>query len=101
MQLPGAGELLWSIHTRPTYVATISEPLRHLTKTGMPFVFGKEQKEAIVELKKCLSNSESLGYFNKDAPTQVIADASPVGLGAVLTQMSKMDQELSVMQAEV
>ena len=33
--------------------------------------------------------SETLGYFNKDAPTQVIADASPVELGAVLTQKQK------------
>ena len=71
-------------------LATISEPLRHLTKAGTPFVFGKEQKEAFVELKKHLSNSETLGYFDKDAPTQVIADASPVGLRAVLTQMSKL-----------
>ena len=70
-------------------LATLSEPLRRLTKAGTPFVFGKEQKEAFVELKKRLSNSETLGYFDKDAPTQVIADASPVGLGAVLTQTSK------------
>ena len=53
-------------------LATISEPLRHLTKAGTPFVFGKEQKEAFVELKKRLSNSETLGYFDKDAPTQVM-----------------------------
>ena len=33
--------------------------------------------------------AETLGYFDKDAPTQVIADASPVGLGAVLTQKQK------------
>ena len=70
-------------------LATISEPLRRLTKAGTPFVFGKEQKEAFVELKKRLSNSETLGYFDKDAPTQAIVDASPVGLGAVFTQMSK------------
>ena len=52
---------------------------------GTPFVFGKEQKEPLAELKKHLSNSETLGYFDKDAPVKVIADASPVGLGAVLT----------------
>ena len=33
--------------------------------------------------------AETLGYFDKDAPTQVIADASTVGLGAVLTQKQK------------
>lgn len=70
-------------------LATISEPLRRLTKAGTPFVFGKEQKEAFDQLKKRLSSAETLGYFDKDAPTQVIADASPVGLGAVLTQMHK------------
>ena len=70
-------------------LATISEPLRRLTKAGTPFVCGIEQKEAFAELKKRLTNSETLGYFDKDAPTQVIADASPVGLGAVLTQISK------------
>ena len=70
-------------------LATISEPLRRLTKTGTPFVFGKEQKEVFNELKKRLSSAETLGYFDKDAPTQVISDASPVGLGAVLTQVYK------------
>lgn len=70
-------------------LATISEPLRRLTKTGISFVFGKEQKEAFKELKKRLSSAETLGYFDKDAPTQVIADASRVGLGAVLAQMHK------------
>ena len=55
-------------------LATLSEPLRRLTKAGTPFVFGKEQKEAFAELKKRLSNSETLGYFDKDAPTQAIAD---------------------------
>lgn len=51
-------------------------------------MFGKEQKEAFEELKKRLSSAETLGYF-KDALTQIVADASPVGLGAVLTQVHK------------
>ena len=43
-------------------------------------MFGGEQKKA---------RAETLGYFDKDTPTQVIANASPVGLGAVLTQKQK------------
>ena len=70
-------------------LATISEPLRRLTKTGTQFVFGEEQKAAFEKLKECLSSAETLGYFDNNAPTQVIADASPVGLGAVLTQTHK------------
>ena len=70
-------------------LATVSEPLRRLTKSGTPFVFVGEQKKAFQELKERLACAETLGYFDKDAPTQVIADASPVGLGAVLTQKQK------------
>ena len=67
----------------------VSEPSRHLTKSGTPFVFGGEQKKAFQELKEQLARAETLGYFDKDIPTQVIANASPVGLGAVLTQKEK------------
>ena len=70
-------------------LATISEPLRRLTKAGIPFAFGNEQKEAFEELKRRLSSAKTLGYLDKDAPTQVVADASPVGLGAVLRQAQK------------
>ena len=52
-------------------------------------MFGGEQKKAFQELKERLACAETLGYFEKHAPTQVIADASPVGLGAVLTQKQK------------
>lgn len=69
-------------------LATISEPLRCLTKAGTPFVFEKEQK-VFVELKKGLLNSETLGYFDKNAPMQIIANGRLVGLGAVSTQMNK------------
>ena len=43
-------------------------------------MFGGEQKKAFQELKERLARAETLGYFDEDAPTQVIADASPVGL---------------------
>ncbi|XP_033739145.1 uncharacterized protein LOC117326501 [Pecten maximus] len=36
------------------------------------------------ELKKVLASTETLGYFKIGAKTQIIADSSPVGLGAVL-----------------
>lgn len=52
-------------------------------------MFGKEQKTTFEKLKECLSSTETLGYFDKDAPMQVNADASPVGLGTVLTQTHK------------
>ena len=75
-------------------LATISEPLRRLTMKGVSFKFGLEQKKAFQELKDKLSSATTLGYFDKDAPTQVVADASPVGLGAVLTQTQKDGQRV-------
>ena len=67
-------------------LATVSAPLRQLTKSGESFVWGPEQQQSFDELKKRLSSAETLGYFGKNAPTKVIADTSPVGLGAVLVQ---------------
>lgn len=67
-------------------LATISEPLRQLTKKGTKFEWGQKQRNAFMELKKCLTNESSLGYYRVSDRTQVVADASPVGLGSVLIQ---------------
>ena len=66
--------------------ATVAEPLRRLAKKGVRFEFGDGQRKAFAELKKRLSSAEIFGYFDKDAKTLIITDASPVGLGAVLIQ---------------
>ena len=58
--------------------ATVAEPLRRLTKKGIRFEFGVEQKKAFTELEKRLSSAEILGYFDKDAKTLIITDASLV-----------------------
>ena len=68
-------------------LATISEPLRRLTKKHVKFEWGKEQKESFEKLKNCLTESSTLGHFRLDATrTQLICDASNVGMGAVLVQ---------------
>jgi hypothetical protein len=45
-------------------------------------------------LKQSLVDASNLSYFDWNAETQVIADASPVGLGAVLVQ--KQNNEYKV-----
>ena len=60
--------------------------MRNLTKKGGVFQFGDEQRRAFIELQSRLVSAESLGYFYKDARTRIVADVSPVGLGAVLIQ---------------
>ncbi|CAC5397235.1 unnamed protein product [Mytilus coruscus] len=67
-------------------LATISAPLRALTRKDATFTWGKDEQRSFDELKRRLANAETLGYYEKSALTKVIADDSPVGLGAVLIQ---------------
>ena len=67
-------------------LASIAEPLRKLTRKGVPFIWDAEQEESFKELKDQLSNAKNLGYFDKKDKTQVICDAGPVGIGCVLVQ---------------
>lgn len=71
-------------------LATLSEPLRKLTKKNEPFRWNKEQQDSFQKLKNSLSANDTLGYFRLGAEkTQLVTDASNVGLGAVLIQEYK------------
>ena len=52
-------------------LATISEPLRRLTKARTPFAFGRRQKEAFEESKRHISSAEtcSHGLARSSTPT--------------------------------
>ena len=50
------------------------------------FQWGGEQQTAFEELKCLITQAETLAYFKVGCKTRIVADASPVGLGAVLTQ---------------
>lgn len=49
---------------------------------------------AFKELKSALTNIPTLGYYDASKKTIVIADASPVGLGAVLVQVHNNEQKI-------
>lgn len=67
-------------------LATITAPLRELTHSGVKFMWSKEQDEAFTTLKEMIGNVQQLYFFDNNLRTRVIADASPVALGAVLLQ---------------
>lgn len=69
-------------------LATLTEPLRQLTKQQQRFIWGHEQQTSFDTIKRHMLNPTTLGYFDIDDRIQVIADASPVGLGAILIQIN-------------
>jgi transposase InsO family protein len=68
---------------------TRAEPLRILVRKNSTFLWGEEQDKAFEDLKRSLTTRPVLAYFNSNAKTRVVADASPVGLGAVLLQQQR------------
>ena len=68
--------------------ASISAPIRQLTHQNAEWVWGPEQQHAFDCLKARMATPEVMKYFNSSLKTELIVDASPVGLGAILTQVT-------------
>ena len=49
-------------------------------------MLGEKEEKSFQKLKNQVASAPVLAYFGKDAFTPVIADSSPVGLGAVLVK---------------
>ena len=60
--------------------ATTAEP------QGTKWHWGREKNEAFKALKKQLAEASMMAFYDKEAPTEVVTDASPVGRGAILVQ---------------
>uniref|UniRef100_H3A736 Gypsy retrotransposon integrase-like protein 1 n=1 Tax=Latimeria chalumnae TaxID=7897 RepID=H3A736_LATCH len=66
----------------PQY-ATLTEPLRELTKKDVPWKWSAKHEESLAKLRETLLPSV-LAYFDSDKETEILVDASPVGLTAIL-----------------
>ena len=73
--------------------ATITKPLRDLTKKDVPFDWTEECTAATSELKRLISREPVLSYFDTQLPTELTVDASPVGLGAILSQTTPSGEQ--------
>lgn len=68
-------------------LSSVAEPIQRLTHKNVEFKWYPEQQAAFEKLKELITNANALAYFSVDGRTRIVADASPVGLGAVLTQL--------------
>lgn len=68
-------------------LATMVKPLRVLTRQNVDFLWTQECDSAWLELKSCLTSSSVMAYFNPELKSELVVDASPYGLGAILTQI--------------
>ena len=70
--------------------ADIVAPLRDLTHKGVEFKWEDVHQAALDRLKRSLTSDEEMAYFDPSKKSILLVDASPVGLGAVLTQGGKV-----------
>ena len=68
-------------------LATVAAPLWELTKQSASFDWLDIHQKSFDKVKSLMGSAQTLAYYDKDAPTTVVADASPVGLGCVLYQV--------------
>ena len=67
-------------------LATISAPLREVTKDAAPWSWGTEQQQALVQTRKRVAQCCTMAYFDPAKKTEILVDASPVGLAGILAQ---------------
>ena len=66
--------------------ASITEPLRKLTRKDVKMSWSDSQQNAFEKLKNELSSETVITYYDPIRNIELITDASPVGLSGILTQ---------------
>ena len=74
--------------------ATISEPLRKLTRANMEYVRSLEQKTAYTRVQILIASTPDVTIFDENCPTYVSTDASDVGLSDVLSQLQNGEEKV-------
>ena len=68
-------------------LSTRLAPLYNLLCKQVQWEWGKEQENAFQEAKKALQTDSLLVYYDETKPLILACDASPYGLGAVLSHI--------------
>ena len=79
----------------PDY-ATIAAPLSQLTRKNVTFKWKLEHQRAFDKMKKALTQTLVMAYFDTSKRTMVIVDGSPFRLGAILAQKELQGQRYNI-----
>jgi hypothetical protein len=67
-------------------LADTAAPLRRLTRKGATWQWSAEEQKAFEDLKAQICSAKALSFFDQRRDTELIVDAGPMGLGAILAQ---------------
>ena len=74
-------------------LSTIAAPMYRLLRGEVKWNWGKAEKDSFEATKRCLCKAPVLAHFDMDAPVVVSADASPYGVGAVLSIITEHGEQ--------
>nr|XP_037290929.1 uncharacterized protein K02A2.6-like [Rhipicephalus microplus] len=72
-------------HAFLPHKATVAEPLHRLLDKKATFVWGQTQQRAFESVKELLASNHVLTHYDEKQPLILACDASPYGIGAVLS----------------
>lgn len=73
-------------------LAHTAAPLYDLLKKNVRWSWGRQQTRAFKETKDLMCSAQCLAHFDGVSPVVVAADASPVGVGAVLSVITEQGE---------
>ena len=77
-------------------LATALAPLYQLLRKDVKWQWESEQEAAFEEVKKLLKSSQLLVHFDSELPLILACDASPYGVGAVLSHRDRLSSHSSM-----
>lgn len=70
-------------------LAKVVAPLRQLTEKSIPFYWQTQQESAFEQIRKLVTNSPVLKFYDVSDDVTIQCDASEKGLGATLLQKAQ------------
>ncbi|GFS71860.1 transposon Tf2-11 polyprotein [Trichonephila clavipes] len=78
---------IWQRYVEGLFQATIANPLHNLTKKNVRFLWSKDCQVAFEQIKKEICSPKILVHYDPSLPLTLASDASPVGIGCVLSHV--------------